>query len=418
MPRFDESDNNINRRNNDRLDRSVPDDENYYRGYDISSSDASVRDNQDGYVDINSILNDFSNSGDTLEPPVRYNTREESNEPIRRSAPPKPNKTKKKKKKANKAKVILASIVAIILVIAIAISGGINSILNKITYDEKVENKYVSASDLKSDKDVINILLLGVDARIIKGEEAKNSRSDSMILVSIDKKHECIKAISFLRDSWVYIPCHDGYQRLNASCQYGSYGGVVDTIEYNFGVDINGYVVVNFRVFQTLIDALGGVEIEVTKEEAKEVNNHKVRYGNVTLKAGKQKLTGKQALAYCRIRKIDTDFMRAYRQRTVIQSIIKGLKAEPLKLPSIASGCAEYIETDLTKRELKKIALAGLKCMKTDMVETRVPFDETWKYSNINGASVIELDTDANKEKLIDYIYNKSAEEILAEEKE
>lgn len=331
----------------------------------------------------------------------------------RRTAPPAP----KKKSNGKKKLFGIIAFVAIICVVVVAIGGTIGSVLGKINYNDKIENQYVSSSELKSENGIINVLFLGVDARAYKGEEAETSRSDSMMLVSVDTKHQCIKTISFLRDSWVYIPCKDMKQRLNSACQYGSYNGVMDTIEYNFGVDIDGYVVVDFNVFQSLVDAIGGVEIDVTEAEAKEVTSHPKRYGKIELEAGKHILDGKQTLAYCRIRKIDTDFQRAYRQRMVIKSIISGVKSNPTKLFSIANNCAEYVETDLSKSELEKIAFNLTKCLKNDMTETRVPFDGTWEYAKIKGNSVIKLDAEKNKEMLIDYIYNKSYDDIVAEEK-
>ena len=150
----------------------------------------------------------------------------------------------------------------------------------------------------------------------------------------------------------------------------------------------------------------------MTEQEADEVTNHPVRYGNVTLEAGKYKLTGEQALAYCRIRKIDTDFMRAYRQRTVMQSILKSVKsANPVKLLLMASKCAPYIETNLSKTDIMQIGVSALSCIGT-MVETRVPFDSTWSYKTIQGNSVIGIDAEKNKEMLIDTIYNKTPDEI------
>ena len=95
-----------------------------------------------------------------------------------------------------------------------------------------------------------------------------------MMLISFDREHGCIKMTSFLRDSWVYIPVADKKQRLNAACTYGGYSGVVDTIEYNFGVDIDGYVVADFEMFKIMVDSIGGVEVEVTEKEANEVTNH------------------------------------------------------------------------------------------------------------------------------------------------
>lgn len=408
MSKFDNDDYSADkRRRNDLRDRSVPSDENYYRSYDfdfdsIKSSNADVRDNQannrESYIDLNA-----------------FNQSSQRNRNTQQSPPQRKKSSGKKKKSISKAKARLIAVLAILLAIVIFISAGINSILGKITYDERIDNQYVDASALKSEKDVTNILLLGVDARIIKGEEAENSRSDSMMLISIDKKNNCIKTVSFLRDTWVYIPCKDIHHRLNSACVYGGYNGVVDTIEYNFGVDIDGYVVVNFSVFQKLVDSIGGVEIEITEKEAKEVNNHKVRYGNVTLEAGKQVLTGKQALAYCRIRKIDSDFVRTKRQRTVIKSIISGIKSKPLKIFSIANGCAEYIETNLSKRELKKLALKTAGCLGTEMFEEKIPFEGTWEYATKSGMSVIAVNYEKNKDRLIDFIYNKTADELQAE---
>ena len=153
-----------------------------------------------------------------------------------------------------------------------------------------------------------------------------------------------------------------------------------------------------------------------TEKEAKEVTSHKKRYGNVKLDAGKYKLTGEQALAYCRIRKIDTDFMRAYRQRSVMQSILKGIKSSsPVKLAVMATKAAPYIQTNLSKAKIISAGIKALPCI-SEMAEVRVPFDKTWQYSTIGGASVITIDVDKNKEQLTDLIYNKTASEIKAEQ--
>ncbi len=452
LPRFDNEGFNPKKRiNNDDRDRAVPDEENYYSNVPVDlnfnnrqAGSGDVVDNQsrNNYVDINSYINDNSDNlngyGDDLQPPLRSQRQRYGDNQGdmlngferagRQKAPPKRSNQgsaksnskppkKKKKGKLKKGKTILISIIAILLAIIVIAVSLVNGVLGKIKYDEPKENEYIAASQLKSDPLVKNILLLGVDAR--KNEESNESRSDSMMLISVDMKHHCIKMVSFLRDTWVYIPVRDKEQRLNAACQYGGYQGVVDTIEYNFGIDIDGYVIADFEMFKVLVDSIGGVEVEVTKKEAKEVTKHKKRYGNVKLEAGKHKLTGEQALAYCRIRKIDTDFVRTKRQRTVMTSIIKGMKdANLFTLYKMAANSAPYIETDLTKSQLKRIALRAGYCMTGDMFQQKVPFEGTWKYANIRGNSVISIDLDDNKEKLIDYIYNKTADELKAEEKE
>lgn len=427
MPRFDEEGFNPKKRiDNDSRDRSVPVDEDYFNQNDFNSDD--VIDNQNTTdIDLDAFMKEFDEpkrsarqSADDFVPQVyvdrdaeKRRENEERARKRRESSPP-PRRKRKKNSAANKAKNIFRAVIAVILVAVIGAGCFVGNAMGKVTYDDKRKNQYVSRSDLAHSSSVTNILLLGVDARNPKDDTA--SRSDSMMLISIDKAHNCIKMVSFLRDTWVYIPCIDKKQRLNAACQYDGYNGVVDTIEYNFGIDIDGYVVADFEMFKVLVDSIGGVEVEVSEKEAKEVTSHKGRYGNVKLDAGKYKLTGEQALAYCRIRKIDTDFMRAYRQRTVMQAILKSVKsANPIKLVSMASKAAPYIETNLSKAKIISSGLKALPCI-GDMAEVRVPFDGTWQYATIGGASVITIDVDKNKDQLKDLIYNKTAAEIKAEQ--
>lgn len=427
MPRFDEEGFNPKKRiDNDSRDRSVPVDEDYFNQNDFNSDD--VIDNQNTTdIDLDAFMKEFDEpkrsarqSADDFVPQVYVDRdaekRRENEERARkrRELSPPPRRKRKKNSGANKAKNIFRAIIAVILVAVIGAGCFVGNAMGKVTYDDKRKNQYVSRSDLAHSSSVTNILLLGVDARNPKDDTA--SRSDSMMLISIDKAHNCVKMVSFLRDTWVYIPCIDKKQRLNAACQYDGYNGVVDTIEYNFGIDIDGYVVADFEMFKVLVDSIGGVEVEVSEKEAKEVTSHKGRYGNVKLDAGKYKLTGEQALAYCRIRKIDTDFMRAYRQRTVMQAILKSVKsANPIKLVSMASKAAPYIETNLSKTKIISSGLKALPCI-GDMAEVRVPFDGTWQYATIGGASVITIDVDKNKKQLKDLIYNKTAAEIKAEQ--
>ena len=394
MPRFDSEGFNPEKRiKNDNRDRSVPEDENYYAKKSFDFDEEDIFDNQDSQS-VN--INNFVFESDIPQRPTAQ----------------KPKKTKSHSK-PNGLKIVTA-LLGVLLILFVGVIGFAGSVFSKITFDDNRPNEYISSADLKSSAKVKNILLLGVDSR--DSEDDTNSRSDSMMLISVDSEHNCVKMVSFLRDSWVYIPALDKYQRLNAACSADGFNGVVDTIEYNFGIDIDGYVVADFEMFKVLVDSVGGVEVDVTEQEADEVTNHPVRYGNVTLEAGKYKLTGEQALAYCRIRKIDTDFMRAYRQRTVMQSILKSVKsANPVKLLLMASKCAPYIETNLSKTDIMQTGISALSCIGT-MVETRVPFDSTWSYKTIQGNSVISIDADKNKEMLIDTIYNKTPDEIKQRE--
>lgn len=417
MPRFENEGFNSNKSRED-IDRTVPTDENYYGAVrpdlDFNNrhkSDDVVKDNQ--RCGVNPCDEQPKNQSSFVS---------ETREDFQRSRPQKsgsnpPNKNKNRSKNKRSGISTGKKVLIALLVIILVITGSIFPVLGRINYDEKKQTDYVEQSELASSSMVKNVLLLGVDAR--SDDSAEASRSDTMMLVSLDMKHHCIKLVSFLRDTWVYIPSLGYEQRLNAACSDGGYQNVVDTIEYNFGVDIDSYVVTDFEMFKVLVDSLGGVEVDVTNKEAKEVTNHPKRYGGVTLDSGKNKLSGEQALAYCRIRKIDTDFVRTQRQRTVMSAILDSAKkAGPFKLYKMAFNSAPYIETDMSKGELMSfVATAGV-CVTGNINQTRVPFDGTWDYATIQGNSVISINTEKNKDKLEEYIYQLSSKEIKAQESE
>lgn len=411
-------DNDYYNKKNNNKDRTVPPEENYYGSVPV---DLNFNRRENTVID-NQISADKQFNEPGFNPAEKYYSADSYNSAApapanRRQNPaksvskmPAGNKSRKKGSN-NKAKKSFAAIIAALLAIVIIATGLIYPVLGKINYDDKIENTYVNQSELYSASGVTNILLLGVDAR--SDEDEETSRSDSMMLISLDSKHHCIKLISFLRDTWIYIPSKDKSQRLNAACSYGGYQGVVDTIEYNFGIDIDGYVVTDFEMFKVMVDSIGGVEIDVTEAEAKEVTNHQKRYDHVTLEAGKHTLSGEQALAYCRIRKIDTDWKRTERQRTVMQEILKGiLHSGPVTDYKMAKNVAPYIETNLSKSEIIKAGMRAAFCVSGGFVQTSCPFDGTWEYTKKSGASVIGIDVEKNKSMLIDYIYGKSKSEI------
>lgn len=424
------------RNDNDGRDRSVPPEEDYYGRAPIDldfNSRESRRISQEDEDGINPALeyekyyrdqnlqSDYD--GQNTQPVPRqsqsyYPPAPDRRDDLRYSPPIKKqtggkknnadSRTKPNKKKGRAAK-ILSAVLAAVLVIVTAGTVMVESVLGKINYNDKEENAYVSADELESSRKVTNILLLGVDARA--EDEAEASRADTMMLISFDSENKCVKITSFLRDSWVYIPVADKKQRLNAACTYGGYSAVADTIEYNFGVEVDGYVVADFEMFKIMVDSIGGVEVEVTEKEAKEVTNHPGRYGNVKLEAGTHTLTGEQALAYCRIRKIDTDWKRTERQRTVIQAIIKGvLSSGPAGIYKAAANVAPCIETDLSKGELRSLALKAVPCLTGGFEQNSCPFEGTWEYANHGGASVIDLNVEKNKDKLIEFIYSQKSE--------
>ena len=199
-------------------------------------------------------------------------------------------------------------------------------------------------------KDIVNIMLVGQDAR--PGEPAQ--RSDSMILMTFNKKTQEITLTSFLRDQYVQIP---GFGRTKL-CHAYSYGGMTllnETIENHYGVEIDGNVTLNFEGFEKIIDMLGGVEITLTKEEAIAMNN--LVAGKWWLLEGTHTLTGEQALLYSRLRHIDSDFKRTERQRKVIMSVINAYKNCSLsELLAVLEETMPLITTNIPKSTIYSYA--------------------------------------------------------------
>lgn len=168
-------------------------------------------------------------------------------------------------------------------------------------------------------KNVVNILLVGMDE--------SGMRSDSMIVASVNKKAKTVTLASIYRDCLTYaeINGRDRYLKLNQVAQYASLNRTIETIENNFKIEIDDYVAVDFTSFPKVIDAVGGVSIDITDAEYRWLLNHEgVNVGG----SGTQHLNGDQALAYCRIRYLDSDgdVSRTERQRKVLASLLNASK--------------------------------------------------------------------------------------------
>lgn len=317
-----------------------------------------------------------------------------------------PEKTPKKKSRAGKSVFI---IFLVLVIICAGVFGVIYSTASKIDYNPEShgDNVYVDSSTLMHDSRVTNILLIGVDG----SSSDKSLRSDTMLLVSIDRNNKKIKLTSFLRDTWAVIPSTKAYNKLNAACSYGGAQLVIDTIEYNYNIKIDHYMLVGFDMFQTIIDSVGGIDVEVTEKEAAFMRATAKATRNI--QAGESvHMDGAQALVYCRIRKLDSDFMRTYRQRKVITALItKAKNTNLLTLKKLADAVLPMVQTDISPIELTKLVLGAVKYISYDVKSERVPYDNTWTSKNINGQSVIITDFDANIQFLRNYLYSTDAVE-------
>ena len=297
--------------------------------------------------------------------------------------------------------VLTLVVVVFLLYSAIAMVGILG--MNRVsTGDRTVTSGSMDASYVK------NVLVIGTDTR---DPDEERGRSDSMILVSMNSRTHQIYMTSFMRDAYVEIP-GQGSAKLNAAYSYGGPELLMDTIEENFDVHIDDYVMITFAACAAMIDAVGGVDLEISDREAEAVNEILIsevneimgddREDDLLEGGGKLKLDGKQALSYSRIRYVgNADFERTERQRTVMSQVMGKVKSNPFRLFSVCMGALPKMTTNMSVLSLYGYAVsAPLKLATYDMAQQRVPADGTYQGADIGGESVLQVDFDAAKQQL------------------
>lgn len=297
-------------------------------------------------------------------------------------------------------------------------SEEIDSLLNQTDGDqddftgpELDENDVVTPTEpvdtIEDSANIVNILLVGQDRR----NENARMHSDAMILVTINKSSKTLTMTSFMRDLWVQIP---GYykERLNVPYMIDRVNGfdlLNKTLNYNFGVSATHNVEVDFSGFSAAIDAVGGVDIKLTGSEARHLNNlsRSDAEGNQPwqLTEGVNHLTGAQALAYSRIRKIGDDFERTSRQRTVLNALIEKAKTLSLtELYTLTKSVLPMLTTDMTDAEILGYVVSLAKILpELTVVSQRIPADGAYYNARIDGKSVLcltESDWETNRQIL------------------
>ena len=321
-------------------------------------------------------------------------------------------KGKKDKKMKRKKKSTLKSFLTFLAVLTIIAMVGLYFLIGGVYGKMDYERADELASEPMKEDGVTNILLIGNDSR----EQGDDGRSDAMILLSISNKTKKIHMTSLLRDMYVEIPGKEG-NRLNAAYAYGGPTLLLETIEQNLGITVNRYVLVNFQAFANLVEAVGGVDLELSNEEVKWVNAYLNEYNllegrDITTDyldeslSGMIHLNGPQALAYCRNRYIGTDFERTNRQRKVIAGIVSKL---PVALATnsgeLAEGLFPQLTTNLTQAECYSLSLQASKFMTYEMVQSSIPIEGSYKNATIRSMSVLEVDYDMNKKYIRENIY-------------
>lgn len=304
---------------------------------------------------------------------------------------------------------------------------GTLGLMNLNTKDD-LDTVDLSGIDLKFDKDVINILLVGVDKSKKRTENNIDvNNTDTMMIATMDLRNNELKVTSLMRD--MYIPIAEPANRtgkLNSAYPAGGIKCLYKTIATNFGIKLDGYAIVNLDAFVAVVNEIGGVELDLTESEAYNLNNTnyipKKRFRNV--KVGKQKMNGWQSLGYCQIRhgkkgdpkwavysksgKAD-DYGRTERQRLFLQALFKKVKSMSLsKWMDIVKVVMPNVTTDITTDEIYSYAYKVIQMGTTDITQFRVPVDGTFHDETIGGQEQLVLDIPRNKTELYNFIYGKN----------
>lgn len=339
----------------------------------------------------------------------------------------------KAKKKPSAKKVLLIILAVLLLLLVTVVAAGLiflNSFLNKLDRqeitgdinlpeDEVYEEATVDATDShehidEAQKDyenvqqidplenanIKNILLIGSDRR----STGENGRSDAMILVSLNFDTGKIHLTSLMRAMYVCIPRSDGdiWGMLNASYSWGGPKLLIETVENNFRIDIDHYVVVDFSSFKLAIDTLGGVDIYLKDFEASRILG--------VSGAGTYHLSGAQALNYSRLRYTDNDFVRTSRQRNVVEALMKkALTSDLASLMSLADQILPHVNTNLNNTEIIYYLSKSPSLLGNPITQRMLPIEnETGKtYTGkiyVNGREMYKVDFETNIKALHEFM--------------
>lgn len=327
-----------------------------------------------------------------------------------------------RKKKASKGKMILLIIEVVILVGAVAALGLILKTTDDETGIVKYDIKDVEvSSDVKDrwaevEETYTNIALFGVDAR--NGKLANGTRTDTIMILSVNNKTGEARLVSVYRDTYLNLG-NDVYNKCNSAYAKGGPQQAISMLNMNLDLYITDFVTIGFEGLMEVVDAVGGVEIDIQQNEIKHLNNYQASMyateenpNNLTTdyvavtEPGLQTLSGYQAVAYCRIRAVGNDFGRTERQRKVLQAVLEKAKdLSPAQLNEIADEVFPMVATSL---DLSQILELVSNVSSYEIVGScGFPFDSNITTGKIGskGSCVIPMDLSTNVELLHEYLY-------------
>ena len=267
--------------------------------------------------------------------------------------------------------------------------------------------------------DVTNILLIGSDTR----SPDEFGRTDSMILLSVNSSKKTVTMTSFMRDMYVEITGYDHngekidtWDKLNSAYVYGGAELLMDTIEHNFDIAVDDYVYVDFFAFIDIVDSIGGIEVDVSDEEAagmedpqREQNKYLEQDSDTDLltHGGKLNLNGNQALAYARLRYVgNADFERTERQREVIGKIIDKVKgSNPLVMNRFAKTTLSKLSTNMSRADMMLTAYKAVFSLNYTVRSLRIPEEGVYSFGWHGDQSTLDVDLDACRTLLRQELY-------------
>lgn len=275
--------------------------------------------------------------------------------------------------------------------------------------NDRVTMQDIDGNDLINDKMVLNIMLIGSDSM----STGDHGRSDSLLILSLDIRHKKIKVTSLMRDIWLTIPGY-GKDRFNAAYAFGGPKLTIETIEKNFGIYIDRYAVVDFDGFSNIINALGGIDLELTSSECSYINKYS-RDPHTLKGSGLKHLTGLQALHYSRDRNsIGSDYDRTSRQRNVIKAVVGKLKtANIAQITDLISKIGPMVTTDFKTAEISRLATKSLTYLNYPLEEFRLPTDDNVRNETYSQKMVLVInDMSKARKDLLNFIYETDQSKI------
>lgn len=322
-----------------------------------------------------------------------------------------------------KRKKVITWIVAIVAVLGI-IGGGIAYYVVDVLGELRREELTPANLDIYDDptnimwqyhNDVKNFVLLGIDARNLSHQ----SRSDVMIIVSINYSNNTIRLVSLQRD--LYVRVRGSNTKLSHAYFYGGAELAVSTINNNFQMNVDDHVTVNFYSVADIINELGGVSLEITEAERRQINiNLDEQYelgmdGTYVTQSGMVTLNGSQAVAFARIRAIDSDFARGERQRKVIMAAFEKVKTSSLtNLDSLIRVVLDACSTSFTNAEILDMSSWLLSNLNSITFESEsLPGTLcSYGFSTIDGLSYVTCNMSTAINSLKDFLYDQSSEDV------